>query len=266
MSDLIADVRGSGPAVVLLHGQPGSGSEWEPVTRRLAGDFTVIVPDRPGYGRTGGRARGIRANGAAVRALLDHLDIPAALVVGHSWAGGIAIALAEDAPSRLTGMVLVSSVGPSEPLTRLDRMLAVPPIGTAVTAGTLHLVSRALALPPTRQLIDRRHGSSHAVSAMVNSWRHGRVWRSFVTEQRSLIDELPGLAPGLASIRTPTVVMVGDSDRIVPPQTGRRLAAAIPGARLVWLPGAGHLLAYQRPDAIVAEVRRLSSETTAGSG
>ena len=264
MTDLVADVRGSGPAVVLLHGQPGSGSEWEPVTDRLAADFTVIVPDRPGYGRTGGRALGIRANGAAVRTLLDQLHLPAALVVGHSWAGAVAISLAEDAPSRLTGMVLVSSVGPEEPLTRIDRMLAVPPVGTAVTAATLQVVSRLLDLPPTRRLIRRRRGSSLAVAAMVDSWRHGRVWRSFVTEQRALIDELPGLAPGLPAIRTPTVVMVGDSDRIVPPQTGRRVADAIPGARLVWLTGAGHLLTHQRPDAVAAEIRRLARDFPAG--
>jgi len=258
MSEVVADVRGSGPPVVLLHGQPGSASEWEPVSERLAIDFTVIVPDRPGYGRTGGRARGIRANGAAVRALLDDLHLPSAIVVGHSWAGAIAIALAEDSPSRLTGMVLLASVGPGEPLTRFDRMLAVPPIGTAFMAGSLHVAGRVLSLPPARQLIERRNGNSHAVTAMVESWRTGRVWRSFVTEQRSLIDELPGLADRLATIHTPTVVMVGNLDRIVPPETGRRLAEAIPGARLRRLPGAGHLLAHQRPDAIVAEIRRLS--------
>ena len=42
--------RGSGPPVVLLHGQPGSGSSWEPVTRRLEREFRVLAPDRIGYG------------------------------------------------------------------------------------------------------------------------------------------------------------------------------------------------------------------------
>lgn len=157
MSGLIADVSGAGPAVVLLHGQPGSRGDWAAVARRLEPDHLVVVPDRPGYGDTGGRARGFRANAAAVVVLLDRLGIERATVVGYSWAGGAAIALAAEAPERLAGLVLVSSVCPGYTLSRLDRMLAVPPIGTAVTAGGLFLARGALAIPSVRRALERRH-------------------------------------------------------------------------------------------------------------
>ncbi|MDQ1356136.1 MAG: hypothetical protein QOG44_509 [Acidimicrobiaceae bacterium] len=272
MSELVADTSGTGPAVVLLHGQPGGRGDWKPVARLLEREFLVVAPDRPGYGDTGGRARGFRGNAAAVVSLLDNLGVDRATIVGYSWAGGVALAMAEVVPDRLTGLVLVSSVGPGEPLSRLDRILAVPPIGMSVTATGLFLASTAMSIPLVRRAIRRRHRQaiSRAVDAddqascppapeaVVTSWRSNRVWQSFVTEQRCLVDELPLLAPGLAAITVPTVVMVGDADRTVPPATGRRLAAAIADARLVELAGAGHLLPHLRPDAVAAAVRDLT--------
>jgi 3-oxoadipate enol-lactonase len=272
MSELVADVRGHGPPVVLLHGQPGGRGDWTLVADQLVGDFTVISPDRPGYGETGGRARGFRANAAAVLALLDRLGAATATVVGYSWAGGIAVAVAEEAPERLSGMVLVSSIGPGEPLSRLDRVLAVPPIGASVTAAGLFVASGVLSLKPVRRAWLRRHGDGVTgdgtldPDALIATWRSRGMWQSFVTEQRSLIDELPFLEPALATIAVPTVVVVGTADRMVPPATGRRLAATIPGADLVELEGAGHLLAHQRPRDVAAAVRRLAESGPGAAG
>src|SRR4051794_20061292 len=86
--------RPSGPGGVLVHGQPGSAADWAPVRQLLEDDFTVLVPDRPGYGRTGGSAIGFGANADAIVELLDRHGIPSATIVGHSWGGGVAIALA----------------------------------------------------------------------------------------------------------------------------------------------------------------------------
>jgi pimeloyl-ACP methyl ester carboxylesterase len=271
MTELVADVLGEGPPVVLLHGQPGSRVDWALVARRLRADFTVIVPDRPGYGQTGGRARGFRGNAAAVVSLLDRLGVEQATVVGYSWAGGIALALAQDVPARVTSLVLVASVRPGEPLGRMDRMLAVPPIGAAVTATGLFLATNALALPPVRRAVQRRRRyldqeagtdevgfrDSPDPDAVLTSMRSKGVWQSFVTEQRCLIDELPYLAPGLATITVPTLVLQGDSDHTVPPATGRRLAASIPGARLVELAATGHLVIHHRSEAVATAVRQL---------
>src|SRR5438309_8766575 len=117
---LTADVTGEGPPVVLLHGQPGSGADWARASSLLASTNTVVVPDRPGYGRTGGRALGFRANAAAVVALLDRLGLERAAMVGYSWAGGVALALAEDHADRVSGLALVASVSPGQPLGPLD--------------------------------------------------------------------------------------------------------------------------------------------------
>lgn len=156
MTPIVAVVRGHGPPVVLLHGQPGSAADWGPLRRLLEDDYTVIVPDRPGYGRTGGTALGFRGNADAVADLLDRCGISSATIVGHSWGGGVAIALAEGHPGRVAGLVLVSSVGPGDPLSRLDRLLAIPPVGTAIAAVVLNAAGLVLSLAAVRRYIDRR--------------------------------------------------------------------------------------------------------------
>ena len=86
--------RGSGLPVVLLHGQPGSGSAWDPVTRRLEREFRVLAPDRIGYGASVGEARGLADNAELVAALIRATGAAPATVVAHSWAGGVAVLLA----------------------------------------------------------------------------------------------------------------------------------------------------------------------------
>ena len=242
--------------MVLLHGQPGSGADWVGVARLLEPSRTVIVPDRPGYGLTGGRARGFRGNAAAVCALLDRLGLHDAVIVGHSWSGGVALAMAEDFADRVAGLVLVASVGPGEALSPIDRALAVPRIGAAVAAITFGVAGRAVTRSPIRRLLERRlHASEDdGLVAMADAWRSGDVWRSFVIEQQALIEELPTLERGLAGIHVPTRVVVGEADHIVPPATGAHLAARIPGATLVSVAGAGHLLPQERPTDIATAV------------
>ncbi len=101
--------RGRGPTVLLLHGQPGSGSSWDPVTERLVDRFRVLAPDRPGYGATAGEARGIAENADLAATLLEVTGSGPATVVAHSWAGGVAVLLAERHPELVHGLVLVGA-------------------------------------------------------------------------------------------------------------------------------------------------------------
>jgi pimeloyl-ACP methyl ester carboxylesterase len=114
-----------------------------------------------------------------------------------------------------------------------------------------------------RQALLRRHqdkvASGLALESFVADFRRDQIRQSFITEQQCLLDELPSLAPVLPAISVPTIVLVGSMDRTVPPDTGRRLARAIAGASLVVLPGAGHVLGYERPEAVVAGVRLVAA-------
>ena len=262
---LAAEISGDGDrAVLLLHGQPGTGADWQWVVPHLADRYTVIVPDRPGYGRTGGPASGFAGNARAAVALLDELGVERAVWVAHSWAGAVALAAAETTPDRVSGLVLVSSVGPGSPIAWDDRLLAAPLLGDVVAAATVGGIELVLGRRRVRDLADRRlAGRPHdAVVALTRLTRgpaeggHEPVWRSFVAEQRALVDELEDLAPGLADIAVPTVVVHGSNDRMVPPAVAERLHAAIPGAALRLIPGAGHLLPHDRPRAVAEAVHR----------
>jgi pimeloyl-ACP methyl ester carboxylesterase len=107
-----------------------------------------------------------------------------------------------------------------------------------------------------RRLLDRflRGTTDEGLLAVAEGWRRSDAWRSFVIEQQALFDELGDLAPGLAAISVPVTVVIGAADRIVPAATGQRLAAAIPGARLVRVEGAGHLISHARPVAVAEAI------------
>lgn len=242
---------GSGPAALLLHGQPGTGADWSPVIQRLQGRMRAIAPDRPGYGRTGGRAAGFRANAERAMALLDRLQIERAVVVGHSWGSGIALAAALEFPQRLRALVLVGPIAPTVSPIWLDRAFANRLIGPPATRIGFWAVGLGLALPPLRRLA---HAAAPAVESdrlerVAAEWRGTEVWRSFYAEQRALVAEMPALARRLPSLSVTTTIVAGSRDRISPPSDARKLARDLPNASLIEVDG-GHLLPQQRPAAI----------------
>jgi pimeloyl-ACP methyl ester carboxylesterase len=261
--DLVAEVRGEGTAVVLLHGQPGSASDWRAVADDLSADHRVIVPDRLGYGLTGGRATGSAGICKRRREALRSLGTEKAVVVGHSWAGGVALELAIDFPRQVSGLGLVSSVSPAERVARLDSLLARRVVGTALVAAALGTTGRLLSWAPARAFAGRRlRGHSHdQLTEMAVSWRRRSTWSSFAVEQRALVHELPLLAPRLASIKAPTAVVLGTMDRVIGPTSGSRLAGAIPGAELEMVAGGGHLLPQLQPAAVAAAIRQLAKRS-----
>src|SRR5260370_37902037 len=92
--------------LVLLHGQPGSAGDWQLVTARLPAQLRVVVADRPGYGSNPRSAAGFAANARAVLDQLDSHGIRHAVLVGHSYGGGGALATGHLAPHRVEAVVL----------------------------------------------------------------------------------------------------------------------------------------------------------------
>lgn len=241
---------GSGTPVVLLHGQPGNAGDWGPVMDRLQGKVRVIAPDRPGYGRTAGQAVGFRENARAVAALLDRLGVESAVVAGHSWATGVALAAAAEFRERVRALVLAAPVAPGVAPSRVDRALAHPLLGPAAARVGFRVTGWGLAAAPVlrvaRGAVPELTPSQIAASAQ--EWRRDGVWKSFYVEQRALIAELPALRPSLESIETRTLILQGTRDWITPPAHARRLAEVLPDSELVTVDNAGHMLPQQRPD------------------
>jgi pimeloyl-ACP methyl ester carboxylesterase len=245
---LVAASHGQGAPVVLLHGQPGEGRDWDGVVEALAGRARTVVPDRLGYGRTGGPAANVRANADAVIALLDREHVARAVIVGYSWSGAVALDIAQRFPARTTALVLVASVGGDGSIDELDRALTAPVIGPALALGGLTM----LQVPVVRRVL-----APLAADRLPRAWLG--AWRSFVAEQRALVDELPAITGRLRTTTVPVMVVIGDADVVVRPASQRDLARRLPRAETVIVPGATHLLLWESPAAIADAVVRVAT-------
>ncbi len=262
--------RGSGHPVVLLHGQPGSGASWDPVTRLLEPEFRVLAPDRPGYGATTAEARGIAANAAALGDFLLERGASPATVVAHSWAGGVAVLLATGRPELVADLVLVGAACTEDSVDAVDRLLGVPVLGGLLTVAGLVAIGEVLPrLRPLSRYAPARLRAPLATalpdrSVFGGRWRAlGRTRRSFLVEQHALLDELDAVRAALPSVAVPTTVVTGEWDLVVRPGAAVTLADAIPGATLVRVPDAGHFVARDAPE-LLAEVIRTGAAATAG--
>jgi len=255
--------RGVGEPILLLHGQPGSGSAWLPLVGLLAPEFRVLAPDRVGYGATPGEAVGLAENAElAARYLVDAGAGPAT-VVAHSWAGGVGVLLAHRYPHLVRSLVLVGAACTPDSLTTLDFWLNLPVVGGALTVLGLFGISEVL---PVARLLTR------SVPAPLDDWLRaalpdygvmgnargaiGRPKRSFMIEQRALTDEMATITRTLASLDLPVEVVAGGWDLVVPPTAALSLVRAIPDAELTLVPRAGHFLARDAPEQLAAIIER----------
>jgi pimeloyl-ACP methyl ester carboxylesterase len=266
--------RVSGPAlsVLALHGQPGTGRDFAAVARLLDGDCRFVAPDRPGWGsRAGEPARGFAAGADDALAVLDRQGVQRAVALGFSWGGGVALELARRYPERVEGLVLAASVGPGEP-TVADRLLALPVGGPAICACGLALTRLVLRRPAFGGILSGgiKGVDPNHVRHLADQCLTPAAVGSFMVEQRALVKEWPRLVRRLGEIRVPTVVVSGDRDRLVAPGSARGLAAAIPGAELRMIPGAGHFLpgaaAPVLAEAVLAVAARATGDVPATPG
>jgi pimeloyl-ACP methyl ester carboxylesterase/uncharacterized membrane protein YbhN (UPF0104 family) len=242
--------------LVLLHGQPGSAADWHQVAERLPAQLHAVAVDRPGYGFSHLPAGGFAANARAVIDDLDARGIDRAVLVGHSFAGGVAVSAASLAPERVEAVVLLASVGP-ECANVWDRVLAAPATGPLCALVAWKLtpwIARA------RLYVARRRAGRSLRSEEHVNWQvwaregntRGALWRTFLAEQRALLRELDQLERALPAIGVPVLVLADPRDTLIPVETTRRLAQSLPDARLQLIYGAGHHLP-RRAAGTVAE-------------
>jgi pimeloyl-ACP methyl ester carboxylesterase len=254
--------RGSGPPVVLLHGQPGSGASWDPVTELLEREFRVLAPDRIGYGASSGEARGLAANADLIADFIVARSAAPATVVAHSWSGGAAVLLAARHGSTVKSLVLVGAACTPDSLTALDRWLTYRGLGDVLTVAGL--VGIGEVLPRLRRFTGHLPGRyRQQVATALPDQRVlgggrgalGRHRRTFMVEQRALTRELPVVGLALGQLRLPVAVVSGQWDVVVPLRAAETLARQIPRAELTILPRAGHFVARDDPVALADVIR-----------
>lgn len=244
--------------MVLLHGQPGAGAEWHRVVDTLGASFDAVAPDRPGYGHNFFAAGGVDANVDWLERLVEEeSEGHAVVIVAHSWAGSVALALALRRPDLTRGLVLVGSVGPGA-VTRFDQLLARPIVGAFATRPAFRV-----ARPVLRRVLAKMEPEDDTREAMLSALEANGargVWRTFLTEQLAVVRELPALFDQLALIMTATMIVAGTRDRVVPFASARALEARLPNAELVAVSRGGHRLHRTHPELIAGLVHRVIAD------
>jgi pimeloyl-ACP methyl ester carboxylesterase len=263
----LGDVRPDAPPIVVIH---GAGCNLEDMRlafgERLVARHRVILIDRAGLGysaRNSRRGSAPSYQAAILSDVLDRLGIARAIVVGHSWGGTLAAAFALDHPHRAAGLVLLAP--PLYPrlgsLTLLYKVFAAPIFGW--------LYAHTLALPLGVPFIGLALGS-----AFLPQWPPRFYLKrsaallllrpsTFLANACDIADLESNLTTQSArygELRMPTVILAGTRDIIVPLRHhAGKFAAAVPHAKLVVLPGIGHMLHHVVADRVMTEIEQIKA-------
>ncbi len=250
---------GEGPAVVLLHGLPGSAAAWSYVQRDLARDHRVLAPDLLGFGASS-RPRSYEELSAEAQAdalieVLAEFDVNPAAVVGHDYGGPVALWLCRKRPD------LVPRLGLSATNTFTDTPIPLPI--SAVTWPLLgHVFERVLfSAPALRQMLRQGAGEprpSLDPGIYVGDGGQQHTIRAiFSTSLRELAERYRTVEETLSRVDAPVLVAWGDADPFFSIEQGERTASALAQADLVVYEGCGHFVAEERPRELAADLRTL---------
>jgi pimeloyl-ACP methyl ester carboxylesterase len=255
-----------GPPIVMLHGANSNLEVMrQPVGQRLAENHRVILIDRPGHGWS------TRANladstpeiqGRMIEEALAKLGVSRAIFVVHSWAGALGLRMALDYPQRIAGLVMLAPVAYPWPggVGQYNRIVTLPLIGPLLAytitlpLGTFLAESgvRGVFLP---QAMPDGFVENTATSLLLRPREFcANAW-DLVTLKAAVAEQ----APRYAEIKAPVTIISGDqSDKTISTSIhSRPLAATAPNAKLIVLPGVGHMVQNAAPDLVIAEIEAM---------
>ena len=234
---------GSGPAVVLLHGGNLDSRMWDDQFVPLSQSFTVVRYDIRPYGRSAPSEKGF-SSVEDLRALLDHLGIPRASLVGLSLGGRIAIDFALAYPDRVDKLVLM---GPG--LTGYQfKIENDPPMKRAIDRAVAGDAKGAMALwleHPMMQPAMANPAVAERIRTIAND--NLAIWQRLGVGER--VSNPPAIQR-LSEIRKPTLVIVGEKDVPDIQAIVKLLQAGIAGSRTEVIPGAGHMPNMEAPERV----------------
>jgi pimeloyl-ACP methyl ester carboxylesterase len=251
-----------GPVLVMVHGFSASLHTWEPWVERLKTDYRIISLDLPGHGLT----RAPEGYAATMPGFADHVDavtgrlgVTRFTLIGNSMGGGVAWDYALKHPQKLDGLVLVGAAGwpeegPQEDEPMVFKMLANP-VGRALLGklDSTEMVRGGLraAFEPTPDMADDAMVERYVQMArapghrdIIVSLMTGYAERPVATKEK------------LAAITTPTLIMHGDTDKLIPVGDADKFADAIPGSTLIIYEQTGHVPMEQIADKSAADLKQ----------
>ncbi|WP_058867364.1 alpha/beta fold hydrolase [Chloracidobacterium thermophilum] len=243
---------GAGEPLVLIHGLGGSSdADWGQVIVPLSRRFHVYAIDLPGFGRSDKPANAsyaIREQAATVVKFLDRVDVRQAHMCGLSMGGWIAAYTASENPERVARLILVDSAGIRfEPPP--DRALLDP--GTTPEDFTNFLKVLFFQPPQLPAPVVR----DFQAQARRQTWVIDRALAAMLTGDDAL-------EPRLNRITSPTLIIWGRQDALLPLHSGEKLKSGLPTANFVVIDRCGHMPPIERPEAFLREAERFLGAAT----
>jgi pimeloyl-ACP methyl ester carboxylesterase len=261
--------QGTGEPVVLLHGLGSHRLAWDPVVPLLTGHREVIAMDLPGFGQSPdldpGVPRDLETAVAWLGSVFTALEVERPHVVGHSLGGLIALRLGQAGLARS-----VTALAPAGFWTGAERRYTYAVV-SAARQGVRLLPQPALealvrTAPARAVLTGTLYGRPdlcppHAVAATLRTLRQSAGFKATLEAGRA-----PGLFTGDIP-DVPVTIAWGTRDRLLPPRQALRVRAMIPNARLVPLPGCGHVPMLDAPELVADTILHvIESETESQPG
>jgi magnesium chelatase accessory protein len=248
-------IAGTGPVLLLVHGTGAATHSWRGLLPLLARDFTVVAPDLPGHGFTGtppAARLSLPGMAGALGELLRVLGKKPELVVGHSAGAAILAHMCLD--GTLAPRLLVSLNGAMLPLRGMPGHVFSP---IARFVVRFPLTRRIFAWQAAdRRVVERMLRSTGSTIDPAGVDQYVRIARTPAHAGAALTMmanwDLRPLEHDLPGLRTPLLLITGSNDRTIPPSDAVRVSALVPGAKLVSLPGLGHLAHEEQPARIAA--------------
>ena len=273
---------GSGPCLVFAHGFSLTQDAWHYQRRDLPAEFRCVFFDQRGHGRSGrpdDHDYSLDALAGDLAAVLDWTGEERVVLVAHSMGGMAALRLAELEPERMGGQVAGLALVDSTYADALKGMSAAVTARGALTVqrSAIKFAFKFFGQDPVRAAQLRRRGSdlgylgtrlfgfgskpSPGQVAFIDRMLASTDIEVWAKVFPSLIDF--DLSHVLEQLDLPTLVAVGDADRLTPPASARHMAEKIPGARLLVLEDAGHLAFLEEHEVLDAELTVLAREALA---
>lgn len=244
------------PAILLLHGSNADLHTWDPWTKTLSAKYRIVRFDQIGHGLTGpnpSRDYGPQAMVATTDAVATKLGLSRFVIAGNSMGGWIAWQYAVAHPDKLAGLVLIDAGGAP-----VDKAQSLP-IGFRI-ARTPVLRDTMLHFTP-RSLVAKSLSHSVSNQAIVTDAATDRYWEMlrYPGNRQATIDRfaLPFAPPQpdkLASIKTPTLILWGEQDKLLPVSGAKWFTSHIAGSKTIIYPGIGHLPMEEAADKSAADL------------
>ena len=241
------------PAVIFLHGFASSLHTWEAVAAGLEPDFRVIRLDLPGFGLTGADPTGDYSDARShvvILALMTRLGLERAALVGSSMGGRIAWSFASAHPGRVSRLVLMAPDGFASPGIGYEQRPNVPML--------MRVLPYTLPDGMLRASLKPAYGDTSVLTEA--TFERYRDMMLAPGVRQAIVDRMAQHVllrpePLLARITLPVLLLWGDQDRMVPATNAQDYLRALPDARLVTLPGKGHVPMEEAPGDVVRALR-----------